>query len=106
MGVKTVIGFITFPDEDEAGKAAEKLLDKKLVACCNLVPEIESIYRWKGKVKEGEEVLLMVKTRADLKEKVIKAIEKIHPYDVPVIEFIETELNKKAVEWIERETKK
>ncbi|MDP6671198.1 MAG: divalent-cation tolerance protein CutA [archaeon] len=103
--MKTVIGLVTCSNSTEAKKIAKHLLEKKLVACCNIVPEIESIYLWKGEVKQGSEALLIVKTREQLKEKVQEEIEKIHSYELPVIEFIETELSSKACKWIEKETK-
>lgn len=102
--MKTVIGLVTCSTASEANKIAKALLEKKLVACCNIVPEIESIYLWKGEVKQGSEVLLIVKTREQLKAKVQEEIEKLHSYELPVIEFIETELNSKACKWIEEET--
>lgn len=69
------------------------------------MPEIESIYRWKGKVNQGSEALLIVKTGEQLKGKVREEIERLHSYEMPAIEFIETELNSRACEWIEAETK-
>ena len=71
----------------------------------NIVEGLKSFYLWKGKRKHGEEVLLMLKTKGLLKEEIIKEIERQHSYELPVIEFFETELNNKAAEWIEKETK-
>ncbi len=102
--MKTVIGLVTCSNSAEAKKIAKRLLEKKLAACCNIVPEIESIYLWKGEVKQGREALLIVKTREQLKGRVQEEVEKLHSYELPAIEFIETELNGKACEWIEVET--
>jgi periplasmic divalent cation tolerance protein len=103
--MKTVIGMITCSTASEARKIAKQLLEKKLVACCNIVPKLESIYLWKDEVKQGSEALLILKTREQLKAKVQEEVEKLHSYELPVIEFIETELNSKAYEWIEKETR-
>jgi len=101
----TLLVFVTCSGKEEARKISEKLLEKKLVACCNIVPEIKSVYRWEGKIKEGNEALLILKTRKQLREAVQKEIEKEHSYELPVIEFIEAEINKEAKEWLEKETK-
>jgi len=67
---------------DEARRLAEGLVERKLAACVNIVPKIVSIYRWKGKVEEAEEWLLVIKTAAGF-EKVRDAIREMHSYELP-----------------------
>src|SRR5690349_21225817 len=67
---------------DEARRIAEGLVERKLAACVNIVPKITSIYRWKGKVEEAEEWLLLIKTAVAF-EKVRDAIRELHSYELP-----------------------
>jgi periplasmic divalent cation tolerance protein len=100
--MKTIMGVITCPNKKEAEAIARHLLEEKLIACANIVQGIESLYWWKGKIEEAKEALLVVKTGEKLKEKIIEEVEKAHSYELPVIEFVETKVNSKAREWIER----
>ena len=67
---------------DEARRIAESLVERKLAACVNIVPKIVSIYRWKSKVEEAEEWLLVIKTAVEF-EKVREAIGELHAYELP-----------------------
>lgn len=98
--------FVTCSSADEAKRIARHLLEKRLVACANIVPRVESHYWWKGKLVEDNEALLILKTMARLSEEVRGEIEKLHSYEAPVIEFLSTEMNKKAMQWLDSETKK
>jgi periplasmic divalent cation tolerance protein len=73
----------TAGSEEEARKIARTMVDRRLAACVNIVPEIESIYRWQGKVEESREWLLLIKTSAALFSAVRDAIRELHSYDLP-----------------------
>jgi periplasmic divalent cation tolerance protein len=73
----------TAGSEEEARKIACALVDRQLAACVNIVPQMESIYRWQGKVEESREWLLLIKTSAALFPKVRDAIRELHSYDLP-----------------------
>ena len=73
----------TAGSEDEARKIAHHLVEQQLAACVNIVPHIESIYRWQGKVESGREWLLLIKTSADKFAAVRDAIRELHSYDLP-----------------------
>jgi periplasmic divalent cation tolerance protein len=100
----TTLCFTTCSSKEEARKIADSLLEKKLVACANILPGVESHYWWKGKREQGEEVLLILKTGKELREKVEEEIKKLHSYEMPVIEFVEASVEKEVQEWVEEET--
>lgn len=103
--MKTVAGFITCANAKEARKIAQALLRKRLIACANIVPKIESHYWWKGKIAKNSEALLIIKSRKNLVKKIIEEIKALHSYELPVIEFMETNVNGEAAAWIAKETK-
>ncbi len=73
----------TAGSEEEARKIARHLVEHKLAACVNIVPQIESIYRWQGKVESSREWLLLIKTTAEKFSPVRDAITELHSYDLP-----------------------
>jgi periplasmic divalent cation tolerance protein len=58
---------------------------KRKVACVNIVPKVSSLFRWKGKIEEAEESLMVVKTRAELFPDIVSTVKSIHSYEVPEI---------------------
>ncbi len=89
FGTETAMNYTmiisTASSKDEAQEIAQALVDRKLVACVNLVGPIESVYRWKGQVESAQEFLLLMKTQADRFECVRDAIRQMHSYEVPEI---------------------
>jgi uncharacterized protein involved in tolerance to divalent cations len=83
--MKYVIIFVTVPGRKSAREITDKLIGGRLVACVNTVPGISSTYWWKGKVEKAREILLLMKTRKSMTGKVIRAVRKLHPYEVPEI---------------------
>jgi periplasmic divalent cation tolerance protein len=73
----------TAGSEDEARNLARHLVEHHLAACVNIVPQIESIYRWQGKVESSPEWLLLIKTTAERFPAVRDAIRELHSYDLP-----------------------
>jgi periplasmic divalent cation tolerance protein len=78
-----ILVLTTAGSEAEARNIAHALVDRKLAACANIIPRIQSIYRWQGKIEESEEYLLLIKTTADHFTKVRDAIQELHSYDLP-----------------------
>jgi periplasmic divalent cation tolerance protein len=78
-----VVVLCTFPDIEQARQIGAALVERQVAACVNLLPGVESIYRWEGKVERAGEVLGVIKTTryADLEA----AIRELHPYEVPEI---------------------
>src|SRR5271157_3770139 len=73
----------TAGSEKEAQTIARSLVERRLAACVNIVPQVASIYRWQGKVEEAREWLLIVKTTTEAFGQVREAIAELHSYDVP-----------------------
>lgn len=73
----------TTPSADEARKIAQALVREKLAACVNIVPQVESVYRWQGKVESAQEWLLVIKTSQRRYKAVESAIQELHSYDLP-----------------------
>ena len=91
----------TAGSEDEARKIAHHLVDHHLAACVNLVPRIESIYRWHGKVESSQEWLLVIKTTAERFPAVCNAIQELHSYELPECIVISVEDGStEYLEWI------
>jgi periplasmic divalent cation tolerance protein len=79
----------TFPDADTARQIGTTLVQKQLAACVNLVPAVESIYRWNGRMETASEVLALFKTNAERYHELESELHALHPYDVPEIIAIE-----------------
>jgi periplasmic divalent cation tolerance protein len=73
----------TAGSESEASKIAETLVERRLAACVNIVPRVQSVYRWEGKVEHADEYLLLIKTVKEREEQVCAAIRELHSYEVP-----------------------
>ena len=71
--------------EQQAVEISEELIVRRLATCVNIVPCLRSIYRWKGKVCEDTEYLLLIKTPERLFERVCQAIREFHSYELPEI---------------------
>ena len=81
----------TAGSQEEAGKIAHSLVERRLAACVNIVPRIESVYRWQGKVETAQEWLLLIKTQAELFERVRDAVKELHSYDLPECVMLEVQ---------------
>jgi len=75
----------TFPDWEKARQIGTVVVERQLAACVNLLPGVESIYRWDGKVEQAPEVLGVFKTSSDRYPALAEALAALHPYDVPEI---------------------
>jgi len=73
----------TTSSAEESKKIARALVESRLAACVNIIPKIESVYRWEGKVEEAQEYLLLIKTTAKAFPSVSEAIRRLHSYEVP-----------------------
>lgn len=91
----------TAPSHEEARKIARALVDRRLAACVNIVPQIESVYRWQEKVETAQEWLLLIKTQAEAFDRVRDTIKELHSYELPECVMIEITGGSEAyLEWI------
>jgi periplasmic divalent cation tolerance protein len=80
-----VIILCTCGNQDEALAIGNALIDARLAACVNLLPPVQSIYRWHGKVENAQEILLIIKTTEEHFPTVRDRITELHSYDTPEI---------------------
>jgi len=80
-----VVVLVTCPTPAVARRLATQLVKRRLAACVNLVPKIESTFRWQGKIDRCKEVLLVIKTVKARFEALRRAVVELHPYDVPEV---------------------
>lgn len=80
-----IIIYVTLPSQGESEEIAAALLDKKLIACANIFPPHTALYRWQGETGRAQEHAVIMKTRAELFEKVKEAILGLHSYECPCI---------------------
>jgi periplasmic divalent cation tolerance protein len=82
---RAVFVYTTYPSLVEAERAGRAIVEKRLAACVNIIPGMISHYWWEGKVDRGEEVVMIVKTRATLADAVQAAVKASHPYTTPAL---------------------
>ncbi|BDC19928.1 divalent-cation tolerance protein CutA [Acidianus sp. HS-5] len=80
-----ILVLTTISGLESGKKLAKTLVEERLAACVNIVPYVKSTYRWEGKVVEDDESLLVIKTDSSVKDKIIKRIKELHPYELPEI---------------------
>ena len=85
MADEILLAFSTFPDAETAQRVAEQLVRERLVACANILPSVQSIYEWQGKVEKTEETLVFLKTTSARWPDLQAKLKLLHPYDVPEI---------------------
>lgn len=88
MAEKILLALSTFPDAEVARRISTELVADRLAACANILPPVESIYRWKGKLENGTETLVLFKLREDYQAPFQERLRSLHPYDVPEIIFV------------------
>ena len=100
-----VLCLTTFGKMRHAEKCAKELIKRKFAACVQLLPKTKSFYEWDGELQKESEVLMLIKTTADLTEQIQEYFQEAHPYEVP--EFIVLSCNEasaKYLEWVNQVT--
>jgi periplasmic divalent cation tolerance protein len=102
---RAVFVYTTWPSIVEAERAGRALIERGLAACVNILPGMVSLYRWEGAIERGEEVVMIIKTRASLAEPVRAAVKEMHSYTTPAILVIPLEsVDSSYLEWLFAET--
>jgi periplasmic divalent cation tolerance protein len=105
MSMDVSFCYVTCPSRDEALRIARALMAERLIACANILPGLLSVYRWEGEVHEDAEVLLILKTRAALADRVTAAVRELHSYTCPCVAVLPvTGGNPAYLDWIVAET--
>ncbi|MEO7970709.1 MAG: divalent-cation tolerance protein CutA [bacterium] len=93
--------FITAPDKEEASRLADLLVARKLAACVQILPAMESVYRYQGKIERQPEVLLIAKTLAAKFAELEREVRAVHSYETPEIVALPlTALSEPYLEWL------
>jgi periplasmic divalent cation tolerance protein len=99
-----IVVFSACDSEDLAARLARHLVEQRLAACVNILPGARSIYRWKDKLEDTAEFLLVIKTRRDLFAALSAELGKIHTYEIPeVIALPIVDGAEAYLDWLERE---
>jgi len=80
-----IVVLVTGSNTRECKKIAHRLIEKQLIACANLIPVIHSLYRWKGKIADEKECLMLLKSTRELFPAIRTEVEKLHSYSVPEV---------------------
>ena len=85
---KVLLALSTFPDAETARRISEQLVTEQFAACANILPAVESIYRWKEKIERAGETLVLFKTSEGRQSAFQEKLRSLHPYEVPEIIFL------------------
>lgn len=102
----TLVVLCTCPDQAQAGRLADGLVENGFAACVNILPEIRSIYRWKGELNDDNEALMVIKTTRQAYTGLEDWIREHHPYDVPEVLAIPVDVGSRDyLDWVADKTK-
>ena len=105
MAQRVYVVFVTAP-RGKGEEIARRLVEERLAACVNVVSGVKSIYWWQGKVESDAEDLLVVKTNADVLDKLITRVREIHPYEIPEVIALPVEKGlPEYLAWVVEETR-
>ena len=80
-----VLILVTTANKAEAEQISQHLVEEKLIACCNIVTPISSIFHWKGKIEKEQELLMIIKSVSNNFDKIVQKVKKLHSYETPEI---------------------
>ncbi|MGZ3241736.1 MAG: divalent-cation tolerance protein CutA [Burkholderiaceae bacterium] len=104
---EAILVLTNMPDAQSAHVLARRLVELKIAACVNILPGVQSVYRWQGEIEEASEMTVMIKTTRARYVEIESAIKASHPYQVPeIIALPIVEGLPDYLDWIAQETKK
>ncbi|GMR24169.1 MAG: divalent-cation tolerance protein CutA [Acidobacteriota bacterium] len=96
-----IMAVTTTGDEESAVALARELVERRIVACVNILPRVRSLYRWKETIEDDTECVLLMKTRAERFQALASALDELHAYDVPELIVLPIEQGSAAyLRWI------
>ncbi|HEV8203144.1 MAG TPA: divalent-cation tolerance protein CutA [Pyrinomonadaceae bacterium] len=102
-----IVVFMTASNGEEAARLADMLVGSHLAACVQILPEMESVYRWQGKIERAAEILLLAKTTKSKFEELEREVRALHSYDTPEIIAVPVVAGSASyVDWLIESTKK
>jgi periplasmic divalent cation tolerance protein len=100
-----LVVLVTVPNKEDGIRIAESLVSQRLAACVNIIPGIESVYRWEGRIARDEEVLLLIKTTAERFPELELQVKQLHSYSVPEVVAVEIKQGSSAyLKWLRHST--
>ena len=107
MAGKNILMLSNVPDAETARKLGRALIESRLAACVNCLPQVTSVYRWQGAIEEASEIMLLIKTTAEKYAQAEALIKVMHPYELPeIIAFAMDQGLPAYLKWIEQEVQK
>jgi periplasmic divalent cation tolerance protein len=101
MAAEAIVVFMTAANREEAARLADMLVGSHLAACVQILPEIESVYRWQGKIERQEEVLLLAKSTSDKFGELDREVRALHSYETPEIVAVSlTKVSEPYLKWL------
>jgi periplasmic divalent cation tolerance protein len=94
---RAVFVYTTYPAIVEAERAGRALVERRLCACVNILPGMVSYYWWQGAIERGDEVVMIIKTRASLAERVRAAVKEMHSYSTPAVLVIPSRMSIRTI---------
>jgi len=102
---RALLVYTTYPSIVEAERAGRSIVEQRLAACVNILPGMVSHYWWQGAIERGEEVVMIIKTRASLAARVCAAVKEGHSYTTPAIMVLPVEhVDPAYLGWLMAET--
>jgi periplasmic divalent cation tolerance protein len=103
---REIVVLVTAATEEEAVRIGRGVVEARLAACANVLPGVRSIFRWEGKISDEREVLLLLKTRSDLFDRLAETVKRLHTYQVPEIVALPIEFGSPDyLAWIRENTR-
>jgi periplasmic divalent cation tolerance protein len=98
---EAIVVFMTAANADEAGRLADALVEERLAACVQILPQMESVYRWQGKTERQKEVLLIAKTVTSRFAELDRKVRALHSYETPeIVAFPLTAGSETYLQWL------
>ena len=104
MVTDKIVVFTTCNSQEQGAQLARHLIEHRLAACVNILTGVRSFYRWKGEIEQASEVVLLIKSRRDVFDKLREAIGQLHSYEIPeVIALPIVDGSDAYLSWLDRE---